>query len=83
MLRVIKYIKRGYNIQVPSLAGVVARFIAGLKISNDSISIIDSVEHINETWAAPILMALLREVDPLAFVDGIEMVDELSKDGNP
>jgi hypothetical protein len=83
ILRVIKYIKRGYNIQVPSLAGVVARFTAGLKISNDSISIIDGVERINETWAAPILMGLLREVDPLAFVDGIEMVDELSKDVSP
>lgn len=83
MLRVIKYVKRGYNIQVPSLAAVTARFVAGLKISNDSISIIDNVERLNEEWAAPILMGLLREVDPLAFVDGIEMVDELSKDATP
>jgi hypothetical protein len=83
MLRVIKYIKRGYNIQVPSLAAVTARFVAGLKISNDSILIIDGVERINEKWSAPILMGLLREVDPLAFVDGIEMVDELQKDGTP
>lgn len=93
MLRVIKYIKRGYNIQVPSLAAVTARFVTGLRLSNNAdmadghgnFSTIteDGVEHINEEWAIPKLMALLREVDPLAFVDGIEMVDELSKEGAP
>jgi len=93
MLRVIKYIKRGYNIQVPSLAAVSARFVAGLRLSNNfdvadgqgnfSTITVDGVQRINEAWATPNLMALLREVDPLAFVDGIEMVDELSKDGVP
>lgn len=80
MLRVIKYVKRGYNIQGPSLAAVTARFITGLRISDNSISTIDDAKRINEEWAAPILMGLLREVDPLAFVDGMEMVEELSKD---
>jgi len=69
MLRVIKYVKRGYSIQAPSLAGVVARLMSKVIINR----IPDSDK---ERGAAMVITGLLREVDPLTVVDGTEFVDE-------
>lgn len=67
MLRVIKYVRRGYNIQVLSLAGVVSRLVGG-------------IEHIealtDEVLRARVIGGKLREVDPLLVIDGIELVEE-------
>lgn len=92
MLRVIKYIKRGYTIQAPSLAGVIARLIGSLNLDRMESEDIPSTlrkpffnthgteqgigEFINEKWSAPLLLALLREVDPLLVIDGLDFLDE-------
>lgn len=66
LLRVIKMVKRGYNIQAPSLAGVVARVTSSL----------DFAKTPTEAEVAKVVTGLIREVDPLAIVDGVDMIDE-------
>ena len=68
MLRVIKYIQRGYNIQVPSLGAVVARLVGAVDYS-------DTVRE-DEAFRARILTGLLRQVDPNSTIDGFEIVEE-------
>lgn len=65
LLRVIKYVKRGYSIQVTSLGGVIARLADKLDGRAGT-----------EGEKALVLSGLLREVDPLFVVDGIDVVDE-------
>lgn len=67
LMRVIKYTKRGYSIQVSSLGAVLARM--AFKIRDSSLAT-------SEAGTAQILTGMLREVDPLTVVDGVEMVDE-------
>ena len=64
MLRVRKFLTRGYNIQAPSLAGVIARLAAKVRGDGD------------ERQMAFVLAGLLYEVDPLLMVDGLEPIDE-------
>jgi hypothetical protein len=66
MMRVKKFLKRGYNIQASSLAGVIARVAAK----------VDWARAESEERAAFVIAGLLREVDPLLVVDGLESVDE-------
>jgi len=61
MLRVIKYVKRGYSIQVESLGKVIAR------MTKNKPAIAPWDEHFVEQ---------LREVDPLRVVDGLELSQE-------
>lgn len=68
ILRVRKYVANGYNIQAPSLGAVIARMIRDLDPAKVKLT--------NETQVAMILTGLLREVDPLLIVDGLEFVDE-------
>ena len=92
LLRVIKYMKRGYTIQAPSIAGVIARLIGALNLDRMQNEEIPSTvqrsfqnthgtedgigKFINEEWATPLLLALLREVDPLVVIDGLDFIDE-------
>jgi hypothetical protein len=64
MLRIIKFVKRGYNIQMPSLGGVIARLTMDARFDSSIMS--------DETGRTKVLTGLLREVDPLIAVDGIE-----------
>lgn len=67
LLRVIKYAKRGYSIQVQSLGDVVARIAYNVRetaLSGD------------EAGTGQVVAGLLREVDPLLVVDGFEVVDD-------
>lgn len=64
LLRVIKFVKRGYNIQMPSLGGVIARLTMDARF--------DSTIMNDESGRTKVLTGLLREVDPLIAVDGIE-----------
>jgi len=66
MLRVRKFLQRGYSIQSASLAGVIARLCGS----------IDFRRGYDEKDAAKIITALLREVDPLTVVDGVDLLDE-------
>lgn len=65
LLRVLKYVKRGYSIQVSSLGDVVARLIGAMRESRFA-----------GQQPGVVLGALLREVDPLLVVDGLDVVDD-------
>jgi len=67
MIRVLKFLNRGYKIQALSLSKVIARLAFGVN-GIDSIYTEDKLAHI--------LAGLLREVDPLTVVDGFDIVDE-------
>ena len=66
LLRMRKFLSRGYTIQAPSMAGVIARLINS----------IDFGKAATEKDRALVISGLLREVDPLTVVDGIDFVDE-------
>lgn len=68
LVRAVKFIKKGYNIQAPSLAGVVSRIAS--KVDSDLFVKGD------EKWIAFVLTGLLREVDPLLVIDGVDFVNE-------
>lgn len=69
MLRVMKYVKRGYSISPESLGGVMARVTKAL------------TDHGNfpfgqEKEIAKLTQAKLREVDPLLIIDGLHIEDD-------
>lgn len=65
LMRVLKYLKRGYTIQADSMGAIIARLVAGVRGEIGC-----------EEWTAKVLTGLLREVDPLLVVDGVDPVDE-------
>jgi hypothetical protein len=67
MLRVIKYVKRGYSIQVSSLGAVAARLARGVRGCDGGLE---------ESDHGRMIAGLLREVDPLLVVDGLDVVDD-------
>jgi hypothetical protein len=67
MMRVRKFLARGYSIQASSLGAVIARLVA--KVRNSDLAA-------TEAGTAQVLTGLLREVDPLLVVDGVEAVEE-------
>lgn len=71
MLRVRKFLQRGYSIQALSLAGVMSRLFAAVEVSR--------LPGDDEKAVARVLAGLLREVDPLLVVDGLEPIDEHEK----
>jgi hypothetical protein len=71
-MRVLKFVKRGYNVQAPSLAGVISRILSRLDISK----IQKKDGDIDEFKAAMVITGLLRQVDPLTVIDGVDFVDE-------
>jgi hypothetical protein len=78
MLRVLKYLRRGYHIQIDSLAGVMSRVT---KATMNSI--VDSRESLTvstETTITKHTKELLREVDPLLVIDGLDVIDDHEKD---
>ena len=70
MLRMRKFLGRGYHIDADSLAGIMAR----MTVKMTDHSNFDSIKH-HEEGQAQVLRGLLREVDPLLVIDGIEPVD--------
>lgn len=66
MMRVRKFLGRGYNIQAGSLAAVIARVISKVK----------RIDELDETKRATVIAGLLFEVDPLLVVDGLEPISE-------
>lgn len=67
MLRVIKYVRRGYSIQVSSLGDVIARLTWAVRSSHLAS---------DEAGTGQVIAGLLREVDPLLVVDGVDVVDD-------
>jgi len=72
MLRVLKFIARGYNIQPNSLAGVIARVALKVDYALLGKGGIDN----NEKGVAQVISGLLREVDPMNVIDGFTVIDE-------
>ena|SRR5579864_1060502 len=67
LLRVRKFLAKGYSIQPKSLAGVVARLFMAVR-KEDGVW--------EEEWVTKVLCGLLREVDPMRIVDGVDLIDE-------
>lgn len=66
IMRVRKFLARGYNIQADSLGAVIARVASGVQAWDD----------LDENRRGFVIAGLLREVDPLLVVDGLEPIDE-------
>lgn len=66
MMRVRKFLGRGYNIQADSLGGVIARVVAKVK----------DIDTLDEYRRGEVIAGLLHEVDPLLVVDGLEPINE-------
>lgn len=84
MLRVRKFIQRGYSIQAPSLAGVIARIAMAVRWGE--VNSRGFTDREREDEAARVISGLLREVDPNITVDGIDVVDEheiINEKANP
>lgn len=70
MLRMRKFLGRGYHIDADSLAKIMARMTVQMTDHENFDGIRSS-----EDGQALILRGLLREVDPLLVIDGVEPVD--------
>jgi hypothetical protein len=73
MLRVLKYVKRGYSIQVTSLGAVIARMSDKVDFARATATAENPNARIT---TALVLAGMLREVDPLLVVDGFDVVDD-------
>lgn len=75
LMRVRKFIERGYRISALNLGGVIARLT--MRVDFDRIEDYQGPEDMTkEKYLAMVLTGLLREVDPLHVVDGVELVGE-------
>lgn len=66
LMRVIKFVRRGYTIQIDSLAAVIARLTAK----------IDHTKADTEHRVAHVLTGFLQEVDPSLAIDGLDVHDD-------
>lgn len=66
LLRVRKFLARGYTIQAGALAGVISRLVMAVDRNRAS----------SEEEVAFVLKGLLHEVDPIHAIDGVEILDE-------
>lgn len=73
LLRVLKYTRRGYTIQMESLGEVVARIAAK---AGDPTYIEERRKQGLPITLGRVMAGLLREVDPLMIVDGLEMTND-------
>lgn len=73
ILRMRKFLVRGYNIQAPSMAGMIARIALSLDMDKINACIAGETP---ELAATKVITGLLHEVDPFTVIDGIEMHDE-------
>lgn len=71
LMRVRKFLGRGYNIQAKALAGTIARLM--LSIDMTRVGGICGAEGVSmEIALARVITGKLREVDPLLVVDGVD-----------
>lgn len=74
LMRVQKFLHKGYSISPGNLAAVIARLTMRLR---------EKYMRCDEPMRARILLGLLREVDPLVVVDGVELVSEDANTTDP
>lgn len=70
LMRVIKYLGRGYNIHPGSLGAVIAQLMQHVHTHENNQGLTS-----DKITLAKIITGLLREVDPLLIVDGVECID--------
>lgn len=78
MLRVLKYVRRGYTIQVTSLGAVIARLADKV---DRNLSAPDSEHGGARVTTSRVIAGLLREVDPLIVVDGFDVIEDQVSEG--
>lgn len=66
LMRVLKFIKRGYNIQPVAFSQVLARLVHKVR---------DPARE-DEAFMAQVIAGALLEVDPMSVVDGVEFRDQ-------
>lgn len=66
MMRVRKFLGRGYNIQATSLGAVIARVVGKVR----------DFDRLDEAARSRVIAGLLFEVDPLLVIDGLEPINE-------
>jgi hypothetical protein len=74
LMRVRKFLARDWNIQADSLGGVIAR--VAQKIEWAKINREDRLPADRERAVAQVVTGLLREVDPLLVVDGLDPIED-------
>lgn len=74
ILRMSKFLRKGYSIAPEDMAAVISRLLGGIKGRLDYF-----LEH-DEESRATVLAGILREVDPLTIVDGAPTDDCLEED---
>lgn len=76
LMRLQKFMHKGYSISPGNLAKVIARLAMGIRFIGK--------EARDEVWLSQLFLGLLRQVDPLVVVDGVELEDEvLSEEMGP
>jgi hypothetical protein len=75
LMRVRKFLGRGWNIQADSLGGVVARLAQKIEWSKLSADRYDTKDGFEKAVGA-VVAGLLREVDPLLIVNGLELIED-------
>lgn len=68
ILRAFKFVKKGYNIQAENIGAVIARLVGKMPI-NPQVTIAE----LGEQWMGACIAGLIREVDPLDIVDGLDV----------
>lgn len=71
LLRAFKFSRKGYNIQAESMAGVCARLLSHMQVDPQK-----TIQDLGEEWLAGCLAKLIREVDPLHVIDGMDLAME-------
>jgi hypothetical protein len=75
MMRVLKYLRRGYHISPTSLGRVISRLTSGI---DDTIRANEVAQRVapelpvGPQTAEDVIVSRLREVDPLRVIDGVE-----------
>jgi hypothetical protein len=70
MLRVIKYVKRGYRIQMRDLSAVIAR-------------VVNNYDPKTSVGLDQFILSRMQEVDPLSVIDGVPVDDDVKIQGLP
>jgi hypothetical protein len=71
LLRVQKFIRKGYDISPEQLASVISRLLSGVRQFRDEQPEMNGLWAEGEVGRAAVLAGLLRLVDPLMVIDGI------------
>lgn len=75
ILRVRKFLSRGFNIQAPSLAAVISQLMS--RVNFHGAGILDNFGTVvGQEQLTKVVTGLLRLVDPNVAIDGIDLIDE-------